>query len=90
MHVLGEATLHCAFQNEVEGAVNFEVMDPLKKPLLSTQRLVKNGYKVVHDTISCIERKSTGEQFKIYPRGGVYQLPVWVKAPKNFLGVGRA
>lgn len=79
VHVKGQVTPVCKFQNQVEGRIKFKVLEPLKKPLFSTSSLVKAGYRVVHDEKSYIECKKTGAQFRIYERGGVYVIPTWMR-----------
>ena len=54
-------------------------MDPLKRALFSTSRMVKSGFRIVHDDVSYMECKRTGVKYKIYERGGVYVIPVWIK-----------
>ena len=79
VHVKGQVSPVCRFQNQVEGKVKFKVLEPLKKALFSTSSLVKAGYRVVHDEVSYIECKKTGAQFRIHEKGGVYVIPTWIR-----------
>ena len=75
------------FQNGVTGRVRFRVLDPLKKPLISTSALTKAGYRVVlegGDAPSFIEEKSSGNRFRVYERGGVFAVPLWLRHTAPF------
>ena len=54
-------------------------MDPLKKVIISTGKLRKAGFKIVHDDISYIEHKASGYRSKMYEKNGVYVIPLWIK-----------
>ena len=77
--VVGEASPTCAFQNQEEGAVSLRVLNPLKKPLLSVNRM--NRTHVVHldGENSYAQNRRTGRVMRIYPRNGVFVLPAWIK-----------
>ncbi len=77
--VEGKLQPECRFQSGVQGKVNFKVLNPLKKVIISTSQLRRRGYKIVHDDISFIEDKKTGIQTKVYERNGVYIIPMYIK-----------
>ena len=82
--VVGQIRPECPFQNGVTGFVELSVLEPLEKALISTSRLCKKGYRVIHDfDSSYIEDKKTGAQFRIYERNGVYVLPAWIRSPNT-------
>ena len=89
--VVGRVTPQCAFQSGQTGKVELKILDPLKKIVLSTAKLQKAGYRIVHDDISFLECKATGVKTKMYLRNGVYVIPLWIKgiepiAPTGFSG----
>ena len=91
--VVGGIRPDCCFQNGVEGAVDFKVLEPLKKIIISTAKLRKAGYRIVHDDVSYIEHKATGNKIKMYERNGVYVIIMWMKgvcAPSNSVFSGQA
>ena len=84
--VLGRLTPFCHFQDGTQGKVDFRVLDPLKKIIISTSQMRRANYRVVHDDVSYIEYKPTGQKIRMYERRGVYIVLVWmlgVKSPPN-------
>jgi hypothetical protein len=78
---LGHKKVKLDFMDGRQGDVNFEVLD-VTKALLSVASMVKTGHRVVFDQESAggsyIEKKSTGERWKIFERNNVYVMPTWV------------
>ena len=88
VEVVGRIKPRCAFQNGVEGIVELKVLKGLKRPLFSTDVLVRRGYDVIHkEGLSYMEHRESGAKFKIYSRNGVFVMPVWVDSA--FLSQGR-
>ena len=78
--VVGIIRPRIKFQNGVVGRVEMKVLDGLKKPLFSTARMSRAGYDITHTAEgSHALHRSTGHAYKIYERGGVFVMPVWME-----------
>jgi hypothetical protein len=69
----------CWFQSGMQGRVAFKVLNPLKKVIISVGQLRKAGYDVFLGEQPYILQRSSGIYTKVYERGGVFVLPIWVK-----------
>ena len=81
--VLGRLTPFCSFQDGTQGRVDFRVLDPLKRIIISTSQMRRAGYRMVHDDISYIEHKASGNKIRMYERRGVYVVLVRMLGVKN-------
>ena len=84
--VLGKKEPQAFFQDNSSGRIELKVLDPLKKPLLSVAKINKS-FRVVLDALdpegSYLEHKKTGSKIRVYPKQGVFVLPVWLKKGPN-------
>ena len=87
--VVGRICPLARFQNHVEGKITLKVLEGLKKPLLSTSCMIKAGYRISHDLdgSKAVDTR-TGAEYKIYERGGIFVMPIWLDG--SFLCHGRA
>ena len=61
------------------GRVELKVLEGLKKSIFSTSRMCKAGFEVHHTASHSWDfLQSTGAEYRIYERGGVCVIPVWV------------
>ena len=68
--------------------MEFLVLETLTKPLASVSQMVSKGFRVVFDSDAdgegaFIEHKRSGDKHRLFPRGGVYCLPVWRRKCAN-------
>ncbi len=73
---LGEKKFVAVAEDGVARSITAQVCD-VNKALLSVSRLAKQGYRVVFDTDSFIEDKTTGEKMWLTEEGGMYALNLW-------------
>lgn len=86
--VLGSANPVVGFEDWGVGTIKAAVLKPLKRPLISTSRMVSAGWRVVHDSEenggSFAVHRANGRKLKMYVMGGVYKMPIWVKKHRGF------
>ena len=63
----------------MSGKVVFKVLNPLTKVIVSVGQMRENGYEVVIGKDSCIRHIATDVYTKVYERGGVPIVPIWIK-----------
>ena len=88
--VLGRKTLSCCFNNGARKSLQFFVMDVMR-PLASVSQMVARDCRVVFDgqngEKSFIHHKPTGDKHKLFLKGGVFILPVWIlNSPRSLDG----
>jgi hypothetical protein len=89
VEAIGQISPVLYFQNGVQGSVQLTVLQGLKKPLFSVARMVHAGYEVhLGGSRAYAVHLASGACYRIYERGGVYVMPVWIK--RSFLCSGRA
>ena len=91
--VQGGVTPEVAFEAGLIGPVQLNVLDPLKKALFSTSKMVDAGFRVVHqgeDGGSYMNDTKTGQKYPVHRKGGVFVMHVWMrKIPKPSSGNGQ-
>eukprot|EP00435_Cladocopium_sp_Y103_P028751 s1055_g7.t1 len=85
---LGSANPVVGFEDYSMGKIEAVVLSPLKRPLFSTGRMVRAGWRVVHDLEenggSFARHRASGRKLKMYLMDGVYKMPIWVKKHQGF------
>ena len=81
VHVKGIKHPRLQFQNGLEANVSVKVCSPLKKPIFSVARMNRAFRIVLDGDESYAECKKTGAKIRIYMRGGVFVMPVWIRKP---------
>ena len=87
--VEGRVSPQCWFQSGTQGKVAFKVLNPLKKVIVSVGQMRKSGFDVWLGDGPYMHHKATDVYTKIYEKGGVFILPIWIrgiKAPESFPG----
>ena len=81
VNVCGTVQPQVYFQDGTIVLTDFDVLDPLSKPIIAVSRLSYLGYRMVVEAgLSYLENKTSGALHRIYERHGVYVLPVWLRA----------
>ena len=71
----------------MQGKVSFKVLNPLKKVILSVGQMRKSGYEVWLGDEPYIRHKAIDVHTKVYERGGVSIVPIWIKGIKPVEGI---
>ena len=83
VQALGRKQLTCCFNNGSVKTMSFLVMD-VTRPLASVSQMIKQSCRVVFDGPdgegSFILHKPSGDKHKLFLKGGIFILPVWVLA----------
>ena len=81
VHERGIQNLTCNFQNGDKESLKFKVMNPdVPRGMVSVSECVRAGNRVVFDsTYSYIFNTKSGTYKRIYEKGGVFVLPMWVE-----------
>ena len=83
IQVKGVVNPEVAFEGGLAGPVQLKVLEPLKKTLFSTSKMVDAGYRVVHQLEafggSYMEKPSTSQRYPIHRKGGVFVMYVWMR-----------
>ena len=69
-------------QNGTKYRMRLQVLDPLRKTLFSVSELL-HSCRIVFDTPenggSFLEHRESGAQIRIYPKNGIFVVPIWIK-----------
>ena len=80
VHVEGNRTPECWLQNGMQGGIEFKVLTELHKVIISTSKMTKAGFRVVHDSEGSYARhKASGKTLRIYEQNGVFVIPIWMR-----------
>ena len=93
MQALGKKRLTCCFNNGSVKTMSFLVMD-VTRPLASVSQMIKQHCRVIFDGPegegSYILHKPSGDKHKLFLKGGIFILPVWVLTGPLTAGETRA
>ena len=81
VHERGIQNLTCNFQNGDKECLKFKVMNPdVPRGMVSVSECVRAGNRVVFDSeYSYIFNTKSGTYKRIYEKGGVFVLPMWIE-----------
>jgi hypothetical protein len=80
VHVEGKRCPESWLQNGMQGTIEFKVLTELHKVIISTTKMTKAGFKVVHDSEgSYAYHKASRRTLRIYEQGGVFVIPIWMR-----------
>jgi hypothetical protein len=80
VHVEGKKLPECWLQNDMQGTIEFKVLTELHKVIISTSKMTKAGFRVVHDSDGSYARhKASGKTLRIFEKNGVFVIPIWMR-----------
>ena len=80
--LVGVKEIVCGLQGGTLHRVRLQVLDPLRKALFSVSELL-HSCRVVFDKPehggSFLEHRESGSRTRIYPKNGIFVVPIWIK-----------
>ena len=86
--MIGVKELTCWLQSGNQHQVRMKVLDPLHKALFSVSELLHTcevPFDLPEYGGSYLEHRSIGSRTRIYPKDGIFVVPVWFKKPTRIL-----